>query len=317
MAASTQTLETATVDQLKSTFGIGSNSAKRIVRFRDGNDNKLTVADLSNIPSLRTGVIDQITAAFEKPVKVKLTKSKVLLEAIGQPADLELQIPTAELGDIDSVEIRFDNKELLDSCGNPLDTVVLKRRLWKGNCDVLSFIVPISSHTAAKTYATNVSVGTVTFSAILDVLEELNITANPSPLQVLSSERTTTRGVVLKNTGNVDLTITAPGAIVMEIGMLECRAIRGTVATLVKEDKGNEKIKLDTFIGAATAELSSLYTEGGIAKVTLRENDFVLKAGEERKVALGIELPSTIKNNNYTGIVQFYNSNITLRVLRV
>jgi hypothetical protein len=311
MASTQINLNSASVHELCMHYNIGNLSAKRMIRYREANGNKLSATDLEKIPSLRASVVTKVKKANSNS-KTKLTKSKFKPQIHGRAAKLKVSIPSSELKDEENVELSFKNNSLLSIYGTPLKNVKFNKNISRSS-EGLRFKIPLSKYTPPGSYQIDIQAGNTTFQSTIDVVETIKLSTSTSRLLLDAKDKSVDKEIVLTNNGNVPLDIKSPGGVMLEVEHIDCRVIRGVVSNI---RKGGTKSKsdLDVVLDLASKELESLYKEAGVMRVKLKGNSYTLAPGEAKKLTFTFTIPATLKDRSYNGALHFYDTSVLVNV---
>ena len=310
MSISNLNLNKASVHELQEFFGIGVQSAKRMVRYREENNNKLSRADIALIPNLSNATVKKVAQKSSKQ-NINKAASKFNPSASFKGNRFKVLLPNEEKNKESALEIGFKADGLFDKKGIPLNDLKLKRNA-EGN-NMLRINVPLSKHTPPGTYKVLINAGSKQFEVNLDVVENMGVTIFPNSIQLLGNQRTAKKELMITNTGNVPLEIKDPGAIMLEVEHIDCRVIRGVVGG-IRSNRSKASANIDEIINLASKELEQLYHEAGALKVTLVGGATVIAPGESKKVTLNFSIPTTLKNRSYNGTIRFYETNLHVNV---
>ena len=304
-------LNTVTVEDLRKQFGIGAQSAKRIIKYRESRG-KLEEQDLNQVPKLKPSVIEKVKKPIDKNATVKNSVSNYQPVTSGSGKRLKLNLPLAEMEGAEKVEIQFSSKELLSKYGIPLNKVQLTKSIKNRNGE-LQLKIPLSKHTPPGTYKTDVIAGGKMFKTTIDVVENISVSITPNRLILNAKEKSVQKELVITNNGNVPLTIDNPGGIMLEVEHIDCRVIRGVVGNMRKTK--NATTDLDSILNLASRELEVLYKEAGVMRVTLNGGKYSLAPGEAKKFTFNFSIPATLKDKSYNGAMHFFGSSVHINVM--
>jgi len=163
--------------------------------------------------------------------------------------------------------------------------------------------------TPPGTYEAQLEVEGERQSVIIHVTEEVALSIAPQQIVLpnRAGERVRKR-VVFTNQGNVPVTVSSIGTVVLDEELVHCRALRGAI-----DDVGDTLEGLDDFLVALGKRYKKLY-----ATLVLRvQNDAVdIAPGETKAVDLKIALPDKLEpRSRYSGYAAISTSSLTFTIV--
>jgi hypothetical protein len=171
----------------------------------------------------------------------------------------------------------------------------------------------LNPSTAPGRYKTTLVLGKYTYPVELNVTENLDFDIEPGQLILENQPGTRSKKqVVFRNTGNMELTITSPEALVIDEELMTCRILRGGLAEGTEKGASN----VDQWLTAFLREAHRNVREAGMLYVRNKEGKTKVPPGESRTVDFLIRQPDTLKpNTRYFSVAFFYTANLLISIV--
>jgi hypothetical protein len=181
-----------------------------------------------------------------------------------------------------------------------------------GHSETAKVRVQLASTTPPGRYEANLALGTRSYPAVLLVTEHIDLEISPNPIVVENRPGSrTTKAVVIRNKGNVPLSVTDPGAVMLDDELLQCKSIRGGFAEGAESAKNLEEWAM-AFLRQGKKNLD----RAGMLWVENVEGDVIIEPGEVRTVEFMIRQPDTHSpSGRYTALAFLYTANLNFAIV--
>jgi hypothetical protein len=178
-----------------------------------------------------------------------------------------------------------------------------------GRSRSVSVRMSIDPYTPPGEYEAELEVGGETTPIKLHVIEKVDLSIFPDRLIIRDAPgASVSKRIIVRNNGNVPVSIGEIGAVVLEDERLECRLVRRIVAAL---DSENEEAELEDHLRTAIAQAQSVFQQAGALRVRNRSGTVTIEPGSTEPIDLEIQLPNSLdRRTRYTGSVALYNSDL-------
>lgn len=171
----------------------------------------------------------------------------------------------------------------------------------------------LNPSTAPGHYKTTLVLGNFSYPAELNITENLDFDIVPSQL-ILENQPGTRieKRVMFKNTGNRELTIASPEALVIDEELMSCRILRGGLAEGTEKGANN----VDQWLTAFLREAHRNVREAGMLYVRNKHGETKVPAGESHTIDFLIRQPDTLRpNTRYSSVAFFYTANLLISIV--
>lgn len=172
--------------------------------------------------------------------------------------------------------------------------------------------VHLDPSTPPGQYQAQLALGDHGYPAVLHVTE--NVALDISPDSVAIENRPGSRSmkqIVVRNRGNVPLTIGSPGPVPLDEELIRCRTLRATLA------EGYDKaVTWEEWLTTFLREGKKSLDKAGMLWVQNREGEVAIEPGTARTVDFDVRQPDTNDPaSRYVGVAFLYTADLTFAVL--
>lgn len=314
-------LNSASVHDLKALPGVDRAMARRIIFDRKIHGAFRDVADLARVEGVNSDLISSVVAYVDAKVsdrsgtpgrlafdRVKMERAESSAVALsGTPEFMTGTIPLRNEGGsaVSVTSLRIENTELKTLQGTPLERVQSFFSIHPGQGADVPISIQLDPSTPPGTYKMDFVAGAERWPVSLQVAERTSASLAPSRF-VLSSTPSakTERQVVVRNDGNVPITIGDLGGIPVEDRDLLCRSVREAVKKL-------DNPTWDMFVGALSDELKKSFAQVEPMKIRTKNKPVTIQAGATAVLDLEIQNPKNVrKGRHYVGRARIYNTTL-------
>ena len=145
------------------------------------------------------------------------------------------------------------------------------------------------------------------------VIEKVDIRLHPDKLIIREAPGgTAVKRVVIRNDGNVPVTVGDIGAVVLEDDRLQCRVLRRVVAAI---DTNNRDAEFEDYFRTLVEQVQGVLQQAGALRVRSRSGSVTIAPGDTQPIDLEIHLPESLdKRTRYTASVALYNRNLVFEI---
>lgn len=150
------------------------------------------------------------------------------------------------------------------------------------------------------------------WQVIFQVTERIALEISPAVLVIHNRPSSTAvKQIVLRNAGNVELTIEEISAVPLDDELAQCRILRAVAAAIGSQ----EESKLDDILTEFAHQSKAVLDQAGILRVRNRSGRFTLQPGEVRRIEIEIRLPESLeKRSRYRAVLPIYNADLTFSI---
>jgi hypothetical protein len=180
-------------------------------------------------------------------------------------------------------------------------------RLQPGESRAVDIEATLGPHAPPGEHRVEVEIAGRRYPAVVQVSEVIDLEIEPSPI-VLEHPAAgrVTKTVILRNAGNVSLTIGEIGPVPLDEEQLSCRTGRAALADL------GEDASLDGYVAAVLRATKAAVDESGLLRVHNTRGSFDLAPGDVVPLPLQITVPAKLTGGaRYTGNVAMFTSDLS------
>lgn len=187
-------------------------------------------------------------------------------------------------------------------------------RLKAGDSRSVKVKMAVDPFTPPGEYEAELEVGGEVRAVTVHVTEKLDLNLNPSKLVLRAAPgATVSRRIVVRNNGNVPLTIGEIGAVVLEDERIECRVLRRVVAA-IDADKSKQADMTDYF-KLMVSQVHEVLSQSGALRVHSKTGTVTIAPGAIQPIDLEIRVPDSLdRRTRYLASVPIYNRNLVFEV---
>ena len=181
-------------------------------------------------------------------------------------------------------------------------------RLQPGESRAVEIEATLGPHAPPGEHRVEVEIAGRRYPAVVQVSEVIDLEIEPSPI-VLEHPAAgrVTKTVILRNAGNVALTIGEIGPVALDEELLSCRTGRAALA-----DLGDDEASLDGYVAAVLRATKAAVADSGLLRVHNTRGSFELAPGEVVSLPLQITVPAKLTvGARYTGVAPLFTSDLT------
>jgi hypothetical protein len=190
------------------------------------------------------------------------------------------------------------------------DAMTLRRIVVRaGQARQIPIALALAPTTPPGTYHAELDVDGDLREVVVHVTEDVSFSLDPGQLVLLNHPgEKVHKQIVVKNTGNVAITVKSIGTVVLDEELVHCRALRGALA-----DVGATMKTLDDFAAALGKRYHDLY-ENLILKV--QNEKTTIDPGDTASIDLTITLPDSLDaRTRYTGFAPISTASLVFTIV--
>jgi hypothetical protein len=191
----------------------------------------------------------------------------------------------------------------------PLNPIIVR----PGRSRSVSLKMALDPTTPPGEYDAELEAGGEVKPVKVHVIEKVDIRLFPDRLIVREAPGgTAVKRVVIRNDGNVPVTVGDIGAVVLEDDRLQCRILRRFAAAI---DTGNRDAEFEDYFRTLIEQIQGVLQQAGALRVRSRSGSVTVPPGGTEAIDLEIHLPESLdKRTRYTASVALYNRNLTFEI---
>lgn len=191
----------------------------------------------------------------------------------------------------------------------PLHPIIVR----PGRSRSISVKMALDPTTPPGEYDVELEAGGVVKPVKVHVIEKIDIRLHPDKLIIREAPGATAqKRVVIRNDGNVPVTVGDIGAVVLEDDRLQCRTLRRAVAAIDTRDREAE---FEDYFRTLVEQLQGVLQQAGALRVRSRGGSVTIPPGGTQPIDLEIQLPESLdKRTRYTASVALYNRNLIFEI---
>ncbi len=253
--------------------------------------------------------VEAVESRGEKPIVL-----------MGQPGALKGELFLHNLGEgrmvFRGAELR-DREAAISKTARPVEHMIVARKVPSvivkpGERRRVPLRFALDPTTPPGEYHALLQMADQNWPVIFHVTERIHLTISPSVLVIHNRPGSTAvKQIVLRNDGNVELTIEEISAIPLDDELGQCRILRAVAAAIGSQEESN----LDNILTEFAHQSKAVLDQAGILRVRNRSGRFTLQPGEVRRIEIEIRLPESLeKRTRYRAVLPIYNADLTISI---
>ncbi|MGH9350205.1 MAG: helix-hairpin-helix domain-containing protein [Vicinamibacterales bacterium] len=255
------------------------------------------------------GRLSLVTLPVEAPKDDPSAAARVVLAGTPELIRGTVVLQNIGKGPLHTANVRLENVVFPNAAGPRTIRLMLPGSISPGEQRAVAITLPIDPHTPPGTYTAELVVGQERHPATILVSERYSQTIAPSILSILNEPGAKTeRRIVVRNEGNVPITLDDFGGVGLEEVDLQCRVIRETV-------RKTKHPTWDELVGTASDELKKTFAQFDLLRVRVKNKPVRLEPGATAVLTITVQIPKNLPaRRRYRGRVRMYDSSLTFEL---
>jgi hypothetical protein len=181
-----------------------------------------------------------------------------------------------------------------------------------GHTGPVSLSIDLDAQTPPGEYQAKVDIAGTAQPVVIHVLEKVALRIQPAQLVIENlPDQKVTKQIVVRNLGNVPLTIGEIGAVYLDDDLQVCRTLRAAAASV-----DDELRPLEEYLARILLEAKHVAESSGILRIHNLEGRVVVQPGETRPMNLEIRVPGGLdRRGRYRGVAAIYTTNLSFVIV--